>query len=184
MGDRETNARPGDGPKGPASPGPDRFEELYSSLYRMAEKRMAGQPQGHTLQPTALVNEVYLRLGRQGEAGYKDEDHFLTTAARAMRQVLVDYARRKGAVKRSGSAQREPLDSVVIEYFDRSGDIEALNEALEELESFDVQMARALELRFFAGQGMDEIARILGVKKRTLERRWAVTRAWLFDQVR
>lgn len=145
---------------------------------------MRRQPPGHTLQATALVNEVYLRLAQEDGANWKDRKHFLFTAARAMRQVLIDSARRRNAAKRGGGGERDELGEIAVEYADRSLDLEALHRALEKLAVFDPLMTRAVELRFFAGCGMDEVAELLGLPRRTLDRRWSATRAWLYGEVR
>jgi len=160
------------------------FGLLYSSLHRQAQLDMARQPAGHTLQATALVNEVFLRFGRDAAGPWTDRSHFLKTAARAMRQILVDHARRKNAAERAEDGKRDELEALVFDFVDRSTDVEALNGALERLEEFDAEMAQAVELRFFAGRRMDEIADVLGIPKRSLERRWAATRAWLYREVK
>lgn len=160
------------------------FRLLYTRLYHQAQVEMRRQPAGHTLQATALVNEVYLRLFDEDPATWKDRKHFLFTAARAMRQILIDSARRRGAAKRGGGVERGALDEIEVEYADRSMDLEALHRALEKLAGFDPLMTRAVELRFFAGCGMDEVAELLGIPRRTLDRRWSATRAWLYGEVR
>lgn len=164
--------------------GRELFDLLYGRLLQQARQAMRGQPAGHTLQPTALVSEVYLRMVSGDPANWKDRKHFLLTAARAMRQILIDSSRRRNAVKRGGGRTRDPLDEIAIEYEDRSLDIEALQAALEKLAVFDPLMARAVDLRFFAGCEMEEVARLLEVPQRTLARRWATTRAWLYGEVR
>lgn len=160
------------------------LEAVYALLFERARELMQDQPAGHTLQATALVNEVYLKLVGRPDSYWTDSGHLLLTAARAMRQVLVDHARRKGATKRGGEFQRHPLDGVVVAYEERSDDLEALDRALEELAEFSPEMARVVELRFFAGQSMREIAGILGISPRTLDRKWDATRAWLESALR
>lgn len=145
---------------------------------------MRRQPPGHTLQATALVNEVYLRLAHEDGTTWKDRKHFLFTAARAMRQILIDSARRRNAAKRGNGGERDELGEIAVEYADRSLDLEALHRALEKLAVFDPVMTRAVELRFFAGCGMDEVAELLGLSRRTLDRRWNTTRLWLYGEVR
>jgi len=157
------------------------YLKVHSSIYRRARQLMRGQPAGHSLQATALVNEVYLRLARR--RSWADRQHLLLTAARAMRQILVDHSRRKSSKKRDGVRASEPLDEIVIEYEERSEDLGALNEALTRLSEFDPVMTQVIELRFFAGRSMDEIAKLVGIPERTLSRRWKVTRAWLHRQV-
>ncbi|HVS17207.1 MAG TPA: ECF-type sigma factor [Planctomycetota bacterium] len=159
------------------------FDLLYGRLKQQARQAMRGQHAGHTLQPTALVNEVYLRMYGAEQATWSDRKHFLFTAARAMRQILTDSARRRNAVKRGGGMARDPLGDIAVEYEDRSLDMESLHAALEKLATFDPAMARAVELRFFAGCGMDEVAQLLDMAPRTLHRKWAATRAWLYGEI-
>ena len=158
------------------------FDALYHELHHQAQRCMERQPPGHTLQPTALVNETFLKLA-DGE-GWKGREHFMSVAAKAMRSVLVDHARSKDRLKRQGAAHRISLDSVVVTYDERAVDLLLLDDALERLAAFDEHMARAVELRFFAGLNVEETARIVGMSKRALERQWAATRAWLYREVR
>ncbi len=153
---------------------------LYEELHRVARACMRGQPPGHTLQATALVHEAYLRLVRLRDFPWKDRDHFLAVAARAMRSVLVDHARGKGRAKRGGkNRRRHPLDSVVVSYEERALDLLALNDALERLAGLDAQAAKVVERRFFGGMTVEEVARGLGVSVRTVERDWEMARTWL-----
>jgi RNA polymerase sigma-70 factor (ECF subfamily) len=160
------------------------FRLLYTRLHRQAQIEMRRQPAGHTLQATALVNEVYLKLFDEDPNAWRDRKHFLFTAARAMRQILIDSARRRNAAKRGGGVEHDPLGEIAVEYADRSMDLDALHRALEKLAGFDPLMTRAVELRFFAGCSMDEVAELLGIPRRTLDRRWSATRAWLYGEVR
>ena len=160
------------------------FHCIYSELHRTAEALMRKQPRGHTLQPTALVSEVYLRLFRGTPGPWNDRRHFLLAASRAMRHVLIDHARRKSSDKRQQNRSSASLDELVMEYEDRALDLEALQKALERLEVFDPQMTRAIELRFFGGASVDEAARVLDLPRRTFERRWQMTRAWLYKEIR
>ena len=154
---------------------------LYKELHRRASRYMRGQEGGHTLQATALVNEAWVRLNKaEGPREWKDQDHFLASASRAMRCVLVDHARRKH--RRGGPMLELPLD-LVSEFENRAVDLLALDGALEELKAFDPLMARGVELRFFGGQTVVDSARILGISKRTFERRWKATRAWLLGRI-
>ena len=158
------------------------LDSLYQELHGIARRQMRGQPADHTLQPTALLNEAWMRIS-PGQRGYADRGHFLATAARAMRCVLVDHARRRETIKRKEPGERIALDRVVLCYESNALDLAALDEALRELATFDETMAQAVELRFFGGLEMDEIAAYLGVTKRTLERRWTATRSWLKSRV-
>lgn len=162
-----------------------RFGELVSlvhaELRRMAGSLMRHQKQGITLQPTALVNEAYLRLV-QGKTDFQSRAHFFGAAARAMRQVLVAYARHRGSVKRAGQAQRVTFNAIEGLAVD-GPDLEvlAVHEALEELGTRDPCLCRLLELRYFAGFSLEEIGRLQGVSLATVKRDWTFARAWLFE---
>jgi len=169
---------------GDAAAAPQLLAHLQDELHGRAERLMRGQPVGHTLQATALVNEACARLLGTPDRSWKDIDHLLSVAAKAMRCVLVDHARAKRRDKRNSDGERMPLDAVVVAHEDRAIDLVALDEALEVLADFDPAMARAVELRFFAGLTVDETARQLGMAKRTFERNWALTKKWLYAQLR
>jgi RNA polymerase sigma factor (TIGR02999 family) len=159
------------------------FDLVQDELQRVARALMHRQPAGHTLQPTALVNEAYLRLLGGGDADFADRDHFLRTAARAMRSILVDHARRRLADKRGGERQQVVLrDDHAAEVPDE--EIVAVNEALARLEAVQPRGARVVELRFFGGMGEEEIARLLDVGVRTVRRDWQLARAWLYREIR
>lgn len=151
------------------------FSRVYTELHRIASTHMAQQDPSHTLQPTALVHEVYLKLASATD-GVADEHHFVNLAACAMRQVLVDHARRRNASNRRADGIRVPLDSLVAAYEEHTGDLLELEEALEALEAVDPELVRMVELRFYAGRTTAEIAEILGRSKRDVERRWEATR--------
>ncbi|QDU65678.1 ECF-type sigma factor [Engelhardtia mirabilis] len=155
------------------------FELLRTELRQLAVRAMAGQAPGHTLQATALIGEAYLRLGGSREAGFVDEQHFLRCAATAMRHALVDHARRKAADKRAGVIVDYPLDAVACSFEDGDMDLEALHAALEELELRSPEMARAVDLIYFAQVSKAEAASLLGLPERTFRRKWELTRAWL-----
>jgi RNA polymerase sigma-70 factor (ECF subfamily) len=164
-----------------------RFEselcELYGDLRRRAEHLMRHQPRDHTLQATALVNEAYLKLiGRPELAGTPREDLF-GLLCRAMRTVLIDHARRRGRLKRAGVREHLPSDDLRLSYEERSIDIVALGEALEELEKVDARMVKAVDLHFFGGLPLEETAQLIGMPQRTLERHWALTKAWLRNRI-
>ncbi len=155
------------------------FQRIYDELRRLAGRQMRGQPANHTLQPTALAHEVFLRLIRQDHVGPADRGRFLALAARAMRSVLVDHARRRSADKRGGRARRLPFDEVLDSFEARSGELVALDRALAGLAETNQRHARIVELRFFGGMTQEEVAELLGVSLRTVEREWRLARAWL-----
>ncbi|KAA3613383.1 MAG: RNA polymerase subunit sigma-70 [Planctomycetota bacterium] len=159
----------------------DLFDLLYTQLYRQACRHMHGQGPNHSLQATALVHEVYIRLIR-GSNLWNDRKHFLTAASLAMRHILIDHARRRRKAPK-GKLPASALDDLVVEYQDRALDLEALSEALEALSQWDPVMSQAVDLRFFGGASVEETAQILGLSVRTFQRRWSVTRAWLFRQI-
>jgi RNA polymerase sigma factor (TIGR02999 family) len=159
-----------------------RLNVAYEDLRRLAGHFLSRQRSSHTLQPTALVHEAYLRLARSGRIGHGSdigERQFIALAARAMRSVLVDHARSRSRQKRGGNAVRMPLDDVVDLYEQRATDLPALDEALEGLAAFNADEARVVELRFFGGLSTVETAELLGVSTRTVERMWERARNWL-----
>jgi RNA polymerase sigma factor (TIGR02999 family) len=152
---------------------------LYDELRVIARRLLGDQGKTHTLQPTELVHEAWIRLIDQTRARPEDQTHFLRLAARAMRFVLVDHARAKGAGKRGGGRRRVTLGDDVAADVDRAGDLVALDEALENLGRVDRDLERLVELRFFGGLKHEEIAANLGVSLRSVERDWRLARAWL-----
>ncbi len=152
---------------------------LYGELRGMAHAAM-GVDEAQTLQPTALVHEAWLRLQGSGvNRAYDNRAHFLGVAAKAMRSVLVDHARRRAALRRGGERERLPLEDVV-ELFEQSApDLLGLDVALEKLARVDEQLARIVELRFFGGSSVEDTARALGVSEPTIVRGWRVARMWL-----
>jgi len=156
---------------------------LYDELRTLARHQMRAERVGHTLQTTALVHEVYLRLFGVNDAAWTDKTHFLRVAARAMRRVLVDHARRRHADKKEGGWERVPLDSVTELLEEVSDDLVFVDELLERLAKIDARMAQVVELRFFAGLTIDETARVLGVSRGTVKNDWTFARAWLRDQM-
>jgi RNA polymerase sigma factor (TIGR02999 family) len=153
-------------------------EALYPELRRLAAGLMRRERQDHTLQPTALVGEAFLRLVDQSRIEWKDRTHFLGIAARVMRQILVDHARRHGAAKRGAGAQLITLDDNLS---GSAGPVELLlvNDALDRFAVLDERGARVVEMRVFGGLTVDEIAGALGVSKRTVDNDWAMARMWL-----
>lgn len=155
----------------------DPFPPVYDELRRLAAARLADEPAGHTLQPTALVHEAYLRLADR--PGFADRGHLLRAAAAAMRHVLVDHARARLADKRGGGRRRVPLDETA-RWADSPADLLALNDALDRFAAEEPRKAELVTLRFFAGMTVPEAAEALGVSLATAERWWAFARAWLY----
>jgi RNA polymerase sigma factor (TIGR02999 family) len=139
-----------------------------------------GQPNGHTLQPTALVNEAYIRLA-QGESRWDGKAHFFGAAARAMRQVLIAHARRRSAQKRAGDAIRVTFSDLDVQAPEPQLDVLALDDALTALAGVDERFSHIMELRYFAGCTLAEIAQLTGRSLATVKRDWAYARAWLYD---
>ncbi len=151
---------------------------VYAELRRQAGRAMDGERGDHTLQPTALVHEAYLRLvGSQ--VRWESRAHFVRVAARAMRNVLVDHARARRTDKRGQGRDRAALDGVLAAYEERHLDVLAVHDALERLHAVDEPLARLVELRFFAGLSIEETARVLEISTATVERHWRVARLWL-----
>lgn len=153
---------------------------LYDELRRLARRYMRGERAGHTLQPTDLVHEAYLRLQRLEHISWHGENHFYAVAATQMRRVLVDHARAAASEKRGAGRQRITLhDDVALATSERSIELIALDEALSALEKVSPRQARVAELRLFSGMGLAEIADVLEVSERTVKNDWRVARAWL-----
>ncbi|MBL8989079.1 MAG: sigma-70 family RNA polymerase sigma factor [Gemmatimonadales bacterium] len=154
---------------------------IYAELHAIAERQMRRERADHTLQPTALVHEAFLRLVGN-ETSWQNRQHFLGVAAQAMRRILVDHARRQKARKRGGGADKIELDEQLIAVGGESGeglDLEALDEALTRLAELDARQARIVELRFFAGLDVEETAAVVGVSPATVKRDWQFAKAWL-----
>jgi RNA polymerase sigma-70 factor, ECF subfamily len=152
------------------------YAAVYAELHGIAAALMRRERAEHTLQPTALVNEAYLRLVDQTQGDWQSRAHFFGIAARAMRQILVDHARKHAADKRGGGWRRVTLNEDVAEAEQLSLEILALNQALEQLAQDDARMAQVVELRVFAGLHAREVAHVLGVSKRTVDEDWRVAR--------
>ena len=165
----------------------DAFKRLvplvYQELRRVARVRLRAEAPGHILQTTALVHEAYLRLVQVDRMSVGDRAHLLSLAARLMRQVLVDFARKRLAVKRGGDAIVVSLSDVSAPAAAPAIDVLALDEALGELTGLDARLARVVELKFFAGLSISETAEALGVSTATVERDWTVARAWLYERL-
>jgi RNA polymerase sigma factor (TIGR02999 family) len=156
---------------------------VYEELHRLARARMAHLPPGQTLQPTALVHEAYLRLTDKSDAGWESRRHFFFAAARAMRDILVEQARRKAGPVRGGRRQRQELDEACAVLEPPAEDVLAVHEALEELEQQDPVKAQIVLLRYFSGLTTAQTAEVLGLAERTLARKWRYVRAWLLKRL-
>ena len=157
---------------------------VYDELRRVARGHLRREAPGHTLQATALVHEVFLRLVDADRMTPMSRTHFFAISARLMRQILVDHARRKRADKRGGGATVIGLDEVAPAAAQTSGvGVLALDEALDALSSFDARQCRVVELRFFAGLNIPETADALGISTATVEREWAMAKAWLHQRL-
>jgi len=152
---------------------------VYDELKGLAAAYLRNERVGHTLQPTALVHEAYLRLVDQKGVDIQNRKHFLAVAARAMRQILIDYARRHRAAKRGGDRLRITLDEALAPEKKPDVDLIALDDALTELEKMDERKSRVVELRFFGGMTNEEAANVLDVSPKTTEADWYMARAWL-----
>ena len=157
---------------------------VYREMKRLASSYLKAERPGHTLQPTALVNEAYLRLFDPTANGWESRAHFFGVAARAMRQVLVDHARKRDAAKRGGELQRVTLVTDIAEAGKSETDLLDLHLALEKLAQNDEALARLVELRFFTGLTLDEAADTLGVSRRKAANDWAAARLWLQRELR
>lgn len=157
--------------------------QIYDELRRLAAIYLRGERPDHTLQPTALVHEAYLRLIDASRVDWRDRAHFFRTAARAMRRVLVDHARARRAEKRAGSWQRITLAEIDPELSGPDLELLALDELLEQLAGLHERHAQVVELRFFGGLTIAETAAALGVSETTVEDDWAMARAWLLRQL-
>jgi RNA polymerase sigma-70 factor (ECF subfamily) len=156
---------------------------VYDELRRIARRYMARERTGHTLQTTALVNEAYLKLARHQAVQLKDRVHFFALAAQAMRLLLVDHARRRGRVKRGGAQGCLSIDEEAAASSDKGVDVLALHDALDRLAAIDPRKSQLVELRYFGGLNVEEIAEALGIAPITVKREWAKAKAWLYDQL-
>lgn len=159
------------------------FPLVYEELRRMAHRKLQGERPGHTLRTTGLVHETYFKLVDQTRVEWQDRGHFFSVASRAMRRILVDYARRYQALRRGGGLQRVSLeeDAAIAE---RGETLLALDEALERLAAVSVRLSQVVECRFFGGLTEEETAEALGVTSRTVQRDWAKARGWLYLELR
>ena len=156
---------------------------VYEELRRIAHRAIRGERTGHTLGTTGLVHEAYLGLVDQTRLEYRDRAHFYGIAARAMRHILVDYARRHGAAKRGGGQRAIALDEAILAVEDRADALLALDEALRELETLDPRLGQVVQCRFFGGLTEEETGEVLGVTARTVRRDWLKAKGWLYQHL-
>ncbi|MDQ3584471.1 MAG: sigma-70 family RNA polymerase sigma factor [Pyrinomonadaceae bacterium] len=156
---------------------------VYDELRKLAAKYLRREREGHTLQPTALVHEAYLRLIDQTQVRWQNRAHFFGVAAQMMRRILVDHARTHNAEKRGGEFQLLSLDENIDVSATPAADLVALDDALNRLAAIDEQKSRIVELRFFGGLSVEETAEVLGVSAPTIKRQWRMAKAWLYGQV-
>ena len=157
---------------------------VYEELHRVAEHRLRLERPDHTLQPTALVHEAYLKLVAQRDVNWQSRAHFFAVASQLMRRILVDYARGRLRAKRGGKQAKVPLERVFILSRDRCDELLALDESLERLAKLDERQSRVVELRFFGGLTVDEAAKVLGVSSKTVKREWSMAKAWLYGELK
>ena len=159
------------------------LDAVYEHLRAIARQRLNAENPGHTLQATALVHEAFIRIGQDRLVPFKNRAHFFATAAEAMRRILIDHARAKGAAQRGGEAVRTPLSVVDLAVDSDPAEILALDEALVRLEQAEPEVAAVVRLRFFAGLSGDDTAEALGLSPRQVDRLWAYARAWLLREM-
>ena len=157
---------------------------VYDELRKLARAYLRRERADHTLQPTALINEAYLKLIGQRDVKWQNRAHFFAFAAQAMRRILVDYARERKREKRGGAPENLPLDeALTIVSQEKSIDLVALDEALNKLAAFDERQARVVELRYFSGLSIEETAEVLHVSNVTVRRDWNMAKAWLHQEI-
>jgi len=166
--------------EGSAEAGAELFRLLHGELHRLAQRQMRGERPDHTLQATALLNETWLKLF-EGQADFRDRRHFLATAARAMRQILVDHARARGRDKRGGGRERVELPADLAVPLPEELDLVELDRALEELRVREPRLVQVVECRYFADLSVEETAEVLSLSARTVARDWRFARAWLAE---
>jgi len=157
------------------------FQAVYGQLRRMARRQLVGRPPGASLDTTVLIHEAYLKLVEGKRATWQDRNHFFAVGARVMRQIVIDHARAKRAGKRGGGAEHIELRESQIGIETKQVDLLALEDALTRLERLDERLSRVVELRFFGGLSIEEIAALIGVTPRTVKRDWRKARAFLFN---
>ncbi len=158
------------------------YERVYRELKAIAGSQLVGERPGHTLQTTALVNEAYLRL-MPGDEHWQNRAHFFGSAARAMRRILVDHARRHQSLKRGGEAERVTIGDLAIATDEPDLDLLALDQALDALAEDEPRLAEVVNLRYFGGLSLAETAKLLGISLATVKRDWTFARAWLLERM-
>ena len=157
---------------------------IYDELRRLASSYLRKERSNHTLQPTALVHEAYMKLIDQNRVKWQNRAHFFGIAAQVMRRILMDHARKHQAEKRGGEFEKLPIEEeILIVSHDKSAELIALDEALEELAKLDPDKAKIVELRYFGGLSIEETAEVMGVSVPTVNRHWKMAKAWLFSQI-
>jgi len=156
---------------------------VYQELRKLAAHKMAGQAAGHTLQPTALVHEAWLRLLGNEEARFAGRAHFFAAAGEAMRHILIDSARRKQALRHGGGQARVDIDDLQIACQVEDDELLAVHEVLDKLAAEDMQKAELTKLRYFVGMTFEEAAEVLGISVATAKRHWTYARAWLYTEI-
>ncbi|HEY7545248.1 MAG TPA: sigma-70 family RNA polymerase sigma factor [Blastocatellia bacterium] len=156
---------------------------VYQELRRMADRYLRRERADHSLQPTALVHEAYLRLIDQRRVEWQNRAHFFGVAAQMMRRILVDHAKAAHRDKRGGGARKIPLDEIMNLTEEGSADLVALDEALKKLEEIDPRKSRVVELRYFGGLSVEETAEVLDISSKTVMRDWNMAKAWLYQQI-
>jgi RNA polymerase sigma factor (TIGR02999 family) len=156
---------------------------VYQELKRIAGGHLRNERPGHTLQPTALVHEAYLKMVNYRDISWQNRAHFMGVAATVMRQILMDYARTRSREKRGGGARQVTLDDALVVTDDRASDLVAIDEALSRLEQLDARQAKVVELRFFGGLSVEETAEAMGISAPTVKREWSSARAWLYREL-
>ena len=156
---------------------------VYRELHRLAQRYMAQERPGHTLQTTALVNEAYLRLVDVGKVSFQNRAHFFGVSAQLMRRILVEFARRHGSLKRGGEVQRVSLEESLVAYGERGADLVALDDALRALAAIDARRSRVVELRFFGGLTVEETAEVLKLSPETVMHDWKLAKVWLLREM-
>ena len=154
--------------------------EVYGELRRLASRHLRGERSGHTLETHDLIHEAFLRLIELRRIDWRDREHFFAVAARMMRRILVDHARRRSREKRGGGIARVALEDAPMVSPEGAGEILAVDAALRELDAFDPELGRIVELRFFGGFKHEEVAALFGHSKTTARRRWRLAKAWLY----
>jgi RNA polymerase sigma factor (TIGR02999 family) len=156
---------------------------VYQELRRMANRCLRSESVGHSLQPTALVHEAYLRLIDQKQVEWHNRAHFFGVAAQMMRRILIDHAKAKHRAKRGGAARKLSLDETANYTHERAAELVALDDALKTLAEVDERKSRIVELRYFGGLTVDETAQVLGISDKTVMRDWNLAKAWLYQQL-